>query len=120
MSLEGPIGSPPSYLIRSIESMLFLIDARHLKAVEVDEVPKFFQEDTLIGKTRAGLAPYLLRPKAPGFSIPNRGEPLFCTYIALLTGQVEPIANTVLIHILLVPEELVVLLDSEFHHRDVA
>ena len=99
--------------------MLLLIDARHLKAVEGDEVPKLFQQNTLIRRTRTRFAPDFLRSRAPGFSIPNRGEPLLCAHITLLTGQVKSIAHAVLIHILLVAEELVVLLDCEFRHRDV-
>ena len=96
--------------------MLLLIDARHLKAMEGDEVPKFFKEDTLIRRTRTRFAPDFLRSRAPGFSIPHGGEPLLRTHIALLTWQVEPVPHTVLIHVLLVAEELVVLLHGELRH----
>ena len=99
--------------------MLLLIDARHLQAVEGNEVPKLFQQNTLIGRTRTWFASYFFRSRAPGLAVPHGRQPLFCTHIALLTWQVKSIAHAVLIHVLLVAEELVVLLDCEFRHRDV-
>jgi hypothetical protein len=99
--------------------MLLLIDARHLKAVEGDEVPKLFQQNALIGRTRTWFASDFLRSRAPGLAVPHGGEPLLRTHIALLTWQVKSIAHAVLIHVLLVAEELVVLLHGEFRHRDV-
>ena len=84
-----------------------------------NEVPKLFQQNTFIGRTRTWFASYFFRSRAPGLAVPHGRQPLFCTNIALLTGQVKSIAHAVLIHVLLVAEELVVLLDCEFRHRDV-